>query len=65
MCAALLNSCASFGLKRAESPVTVSEVIQMSKDHVPDETIIEKIARVGDCVPAEWIAARKAAGPRV
>jgi hypothetical protein len=42
MCAALLNSCASFALKRAESPVTVSEVIQMSKDHVPDETIIEK-----------------------
>lgn len=42
-CIALLNGCASFASKHSKPPVTVSEVIQMSKDRLPAETIIEKM----------------------
>ena|SRR5438309_2257302 len=37
-----LSGCATFGFKTPE-PVTVGEVIQMSKDNVPPETIVKKM----------------------
>src|SRR2546429_9734577 len=41
-CVTLLSGCATFGFKTPE-PVTVGEVIQMSKDNVPPETIVKKM----------------------
>jgi hypothetical protein len=38
----VLSGCATFGFKPPE-PVTVGEVIQMSKDNVPPETIVKKM----------------------
>jgi hypothetical protein len=38
----VLSGCATFGFKTPE-PVTVGEVIQMSKDNVPPETIVKKM----------------------
>src|SRR5437867_13414785 len=39
-CVTLLSGCATFGLKTPE-PVTVGQVIQLSKDDVPPETIVK------------------------
>src|SRR5437870_9261189 len=41
-CVTLLSGCATFGFKTPE-PVTVGQVIQMSKDDVPPETIVKKM----------------------
>jgi len=38
----LLSGCSTFGFKKSE-PITVGQVIQMSKDDVPPETIVKKI----------------------
>jgi hypothetical protein len=38
----VLSGCATLGFKTPE-PVTVGEVIQMSKDNVPPETIVKKM----------------------
>jgi hypothetical protein len=38
----VLSGCATFGFKKSE-PVTVGQVIQMSKDDVPPETIVKKM----------------------
>jgi hypothetical protein len=38
----LLSGCAALGFKQPE-PVTVGQVIQMSKEGVPAETIVEKM----------------------
>jgi hypothetical protein len=38
----LLSGCATLGFKKPE-PVTVGQVIQMSKDNVPPETIVQKM----------------------
>jgi hypothetical protein len=40
--ATLLSGCSTFGLKKPE-PITVGQVIQMSKDDVPPETIVKKM----------------------
>ena len=42
----LLSGCATFGFKTPE-PVTVGQVIQMSKDDVPPETIVKKMRDSG------------------
>jgi uncharacterized membrane protein YgcG len=39
----LLGGCASLGVAQSTPPVTVSEVIQMSKQGVPAETILDKM----------------------
>ena len=38
----LLSGCSTFGLKKPE-PITVGQVIQMSTDDVPPETIVKKM----------------------
>jgi len=45
-CVTLLSGCATFGFKTPE-PVTVSQVIQMSKEDVPPETIVKKMRDSG------------------
>ena len=40
---ALLNGCAVLGVDPSEQPVMVSEVIRMSKENVPAETIVNKM----------------------
>ena len=40
---ALLNGCAALGVDPSEQPVMVSEVIRMSKENVPAETIVNKM----------------------
>jgi hypothetical protein len=40
---ALLNGCAALGVDQSEQPVMVSEVIRMSKENVPAETIVNKM----------------------
>ena len=40
---ALLNGCAALGVDRSEQPVMVSEVIRMSEENVPAETIVNKM----------------------
>jgi hypothetical protein len=40
--ATLLSGCSTFGFKKSE-PITVGQVIQMSKDDVPPETIVKKM----------------------
>ena len=45
-CVTLLNGCATFGFKTPE-PITVGQVIQMSKDDVPSETIVKKMRDSG------------------
>ena len=42
----VLSGCATFGFKTPE-PITVGEVIQMSKDNVPPETIVKKMRDSG------------------
>jgi len=41
-CVTLLSGCATFGFKQPE-PVTVGQVIEMSKEGVPTETIVKKM----------------------
>ena len=43
VCLALSVGCATLGSQQTKPPVTVSEVIQMSKEGIPAETIIEKM----------------------
>jgi hypothetical protein len=38
----VLSGCATLGFKKPE-PVTVDQVIQMSKNNVPPETIVQKM----------------------
>jgi hypothetical protein len=45
-CITLLGGCATLELKQAES-VTVGEVIQMSKQGVPSQTIVQKMRDSG------------------
>ena len=40
---ALLSGCAAVGVDPSEQPVMVSEVIRMSKENVPAETIVNKM----------------------
>jgi len=40
---ALLTGCAALGVDPSEQPVMVSEVIRMSKENVPSETIVNKM----------------------
>lgn len=40
--ATLLSGCATFGFKQPE-PVTVGQIIEMSKEGVPTETIVKKM----------------------
>jgi hypothetical protein len=40
---ALLSGCAALGVDQSEQPVMVSEVIRMSKENVPAETIVNKM----------------------
>jgi len=40
---ALLNGCAVLGVDPSEQPVMVSEVIRMSKENIPAETIVNKM----------------------
>jgi hypothetical protein len=40
---ALLSGCAALGFEQAKPPVLVSEVIQMSKENAPAETIVNKM----------------------
>jgi hypothetical protein len=42
-CITLLGGCATLGATQPQPPVTVSEVIQMSKEDVPADTIIERM----------------------
>jgi hypothetical protein len=42
-CITLLSGCATLGLEQSMPPVTVSEVIQMSKQGVPTDTILDKM----------------------
>src|SRR5882672_10404753 len=42
ICVTLLSGCAALGFKQPE-PVTVSQVIEMSKEGVPAETIVAKM----------------------
>ena len=42
ICAALLSGCAALGIKEPE-PLTVGQVIQMSKNDVPPEIIVNKM----------------------
>jgi hypothetical protein len=46
-CITLLGGCATLGFKEPE-PVTVGEVIQMSKEGVPAQTIVQKMRDSGD-----------------
>jgi hypothetical protein len=39
----LLTGCAAVGLEQAKPPVSVSEVVQMTEEGIPAETIIQKI----------------------
>src|ERR1700752_1857097 len=39
----LLNGCPPLGVDQSEPPVTVSEVVQMSNENVPAETIVNKM----------------------
>jgi hypothetical protein len=39
----LLDGCASLGVEQSTPPVTVSEVIQISEQGVPAETILDKM----------------------
>ena len=41
-CVTLLSGCATFGFKQPE-PVTVGQVIEMSKEGVPPEAIVKKM----------------------
>jgi hypothetical protein len=43
ICMTLLGGCATFGVEQSTPPVTVSEVIQMSKAGVPADTILDKM----------------------
>ena len=40
---ALLSGCAALGVDQSDQPVMVSEVIRMSKENVPAETIVNKM----------------------
>src|SRR5919106_854960 len=40
---ALLSGCAALGFEQAKPPLTVSEVIQMSKENVPADTIVNRM----------------------
>ena len=40
---ALLSGCAALGVDQSNQPVMVSEVIRMSKENVPAETIVNKM----------------------
>jgi hypothetical protein len=40
---ALLSGCAALGVDQSEQPVMVSEVIRMSEENVPAETIVNKM----------------------
>ena len=40
---ALLNGCAALGTDSAKAPVTISEVIQMGKENVPADTIVNRM----------------------
>ena len=40
---ALLSGCAALGVDQSEQPVMVSEVIRMSRENVPAETIVNKM----------------------
>jgi hypothetical protein len=42
-CITLLSGCATLGTTQPQPPVTVSEIIQMSKEGVPADTIIERM----------------------
>ena len=42
VCVTLLSGCSTFGFKKSD-PITVGQVIQMSKDDVPPETIVKKM----------------------
>ena len=39
----LLGGCAALGFEQSKPPVTVSEVIQMTQESLPTETIIERM----------------------
>ena len=39
----LLTGCATFGLEQAKPPVSVSEVVQMTQEGIPPETIIQRM----------------------
>ena len=49
-CVTLLSGCAALGFKQPE-PVTVGQVIQMSKEGVPAEAIVEKMRGSGTVYP--------------
>lgn len=49
-CVTLLSGCAALGFKQRE-PVTVGQVIQMSKEGVPAEAIVEKMRDSGTVYP--------------
>ena len=42
VCVTLLGGCSTFGFKEPE-PITVGQVIQMNKDGVPPDTIVQKM----------------------
>lgn len=44
---ALLSGCAALGFDQSKQAVTVSEVIQMSKENAPAETIVDKMRYSG------------------
>jgi len=40
---ALLNGCATLGTDSVKAPVTISEVIQMGKENVPADTVVNRM----------------------
>ena len=40
---ALLSGCATLGIDQTQPPVSVSEILQMSKENLPAETIVSKM----------------------
>jgi hypothetical protein len=42
-CMTLFGGCATLGVEQSTPPVTVSDVIQMTKQGVPTETVLDKM----------------------
>jgi hypothetical protein len=47
ICVALLSGCATLGFKQPQ-PVTVGQVIQMSKEGLPGQTIVQRMRDSGN-----------------
>ena len=50
ICVALLSGCATLGFKQPQ-PVTVGQVIQMSKEGLPGQTIVQRMRDSGNVLP--------------